>query len=75
MQGQYDNLRRKVNGINMYGVFGNHSRCGTLTHDFERNGTSILFVALDIATDYVIGESYQHHRHQEFLKFLKKAER
>jgi transposase len=50
-------------------------RCGTMTHDYKRHGTSTLFAALDIATGRVIGESYQQHRHQEFLKFLKKVER
>lgn len=50
-------------------------RCGTMTHDYKRHGTSTLFAALDIATGHVIGESYQQHRHQEFLKFLKKVDR
>lgn len=50
-------------------------RCGTMTHDYKRHGTSTLFAALDIATGRVVGQSYQQHRHQEFLKFLKKIER
>ena len=50
-------------------------RCGTLTHDYKRHGTSTLFAALDVATGQVIGESFQQHRHQEFLQFLKKVER
>lgn len=50
-------------------------RCGTLTHDYKRHGTSTLFAALDMATGRVIGESFKRHRHQEFLKFLKKVER
>jgi transposase len=40
------------------------------THDYERNGTTSLFAALDIATGGVIGQCYRRHRHQEFLKFL-----
>ena len=40
------------------------------THDYERNGTTSLFAALDIATGRVIGQCYRRHRHQEFLKFL-----
>jgi len=40
------------------------------THDYERNGTTSLFAALDIATGQVIGECHRRHRHQEFLKFL-----
>ena len=50
-------------------------RCVTMTHDYKRHGTSTLFAALDIATGHVIGESYQQHRHQEFLRFLKIVER
>ena len=49
-------------------------RCGTVTHDYKRNGTSTLFAALDVAIGYVIGECYQKHTHKEFLKFLKKVE-
>ena len=40
------------------------------THDYERNGTTSLFAALDIATGKAIGQCYRRHRHQEFLKFL-----
>ena len=50
-------------------------RCGTMTHDYKRHGTTTLFAALDLATGSVIGESYRRHRHQEFLKFLKKVEK
>jgi transposase len=49
-------------------------RCGTVTHDYKRNGTSTLFAALDVATGTVTGECYQKHTHKEFLKFLKKVE-
>jgi transposase len=49
-------------------------RCGTVTHDYKRNGTSTLFAALDVATGNVTGECYQKHTHKEFLKFLKKVE-
>ena len=50
-------------------------RCGTMTHDYKRHGTSTLFAALDVLTGQVVGESYQRHRHQEFLRFLKKVEK
>ena len=50
-------------------------RCGTMTHDYKRHGTTTLFAALDVATGAVIGESYQRHRHQEVLRFLKKVEK
>ena len=49
-------------------------RCGTVTHDYKRNGTSTLFAALDVATGCVTGECYQKHTHKEFLKFIKKVE-
>jgi hypothetical protein len=47
-------------------------RCGTFTHDYKRHGTTTLFAALQIAEGRVIGECYQQHRHQEFLRFLKR---
>jgi len=46
-------------------------RCGTLTHDYKRNGTTTLFAALELLQGKVVGECYQRHRHQEFLKFLR----
>lgn len=49
-------------------------RCGTVTHDYKRNGTSTLFAALNVAVGSVIGECYQKHTHKEFLKFLKNVE-
>ena len=49
-------------------------RCGTVTHDYKRNGTSTLFAALDVATGSVTGECYQQHTHKQFLKFIKKVE-
>jgi transposase/lambda repressor-like predicted transcriptional regulator len=45
-------------------------RCGTMTHDYKRNGTTTLFAALETLQGKVIGRCYQRHRHQEFLKFL-----
>ena len=50
-------------------------RCGTVTHDYKRNGTSTLFAALEVATGSVTGECYQQHTHKEFLTFLKTVER
>ena len=46
-------------------------RCGTMTHDYKRNGTTTLFAALELAQGKVIGQCYARHRHQEFIKFLK----
>lgn len=50
-------------------------RCGTMTHDYKRNGTSTLFAALNTLTGEVIGECKSRHRHQEFLSFLKTVEK
>ena len=50
-------------------------RCGTMTHDYKRHGTTSLFVALDVASGEVIGETYKRHRHQEVLKFLRRVEK
>jgi transposase len=49
-------------------------RCGTMTHDYKRNGTTTLFAALEVAQGKVIGQCYARHRHQEFLKFLKRID-
>jgi transposase len=50
-------------------------RCGTWTHDYKRNGTTTLFAALNMLTGKVIGECHQRHRHQEWLKFLRRLDR
>jgi transposase len=50
-------------------------RCGTMTHDYKRNGTTTLFAALDLLEGKVIGDCYSRHRHQEFLKFLRRIHR
>src|ERR1700730_18059189 len=49
-------------------------RCGTMTHDYKRNGTTTLFAALEVLQGRVIGQCYVRHRHQEYLKFLRRLE-
>jgi transposase len=49
-------------------------RCGTFTHDYERHGTTTLFAALQVVEGKVIGQCYPRHRHQEFLKFLRRLD-
>lgn len=49
-------------------------RCGTRTHDYKRNGTTTLFAALELAQGKVIGQCFARHRHQEFLRFLKRLD-
>jgi transposase len=43
------------------------------THDYARHGVTCLFAALEVATGTVTDACYPRHRHQEFLKFLKKV--
>jgi transposase len=50
-------------------------RCGTMTHDYKRNGTTTLFAALDLLQGKVIGDFHKRHRHQEFLMFLRRIDR
>lgn len=49
-------------------------RCGTFTHDYKRNGTTTLFAALQMVEGRIIGECYPRHRHQEFLRFLRRLD-
>jgi transposase len=50
-------------------------RCGTRTHDYKRHGTTSLFAALNVLEGTIIGNCYERHRHQEFLKFLRRLDR
>jgi transposase len=50
-------------------------RCGTMTHDYKRNGTTTLFAALDLLAGKVIGDFQKRHRQQEFLGFLRHIDR
>ena len=45
------------------------------THDYERNGTSSLFAALDAASGNVISRLHSRHRAIEFKKFLQTIDR
>ena len=49
-------------------------RCGTMTHDYKRHGTTTLFAALNVLDGAVIGRCMQRHRHQEFIRFLNTIE-
>lgn len=49
-------------------------RYGTMTHDYKRNGTTTLFAALSMLDGRVIGDCMPRHRHQEFIRFLKKID-
>lgn len=49
-------------------------RCGTMTHDYKRNGTTTLFAAIDMTQGKVIASCMPRHRHQEWIKFLKQID-
>ncbi len=44
----------------------------TMTHDYKRNGTTSLFAAMNVADGRIIGTCMKRHRHQEWLRFLKR---
>ena len=50
-------------------------KCGTMTHDYKRNGTTTLFAALNILDGTVVGRCMPSHTHKEFIKFLSAVER
>ena len=46
----------------------------TQTHDYYRHGTITLFAALNYLNGKIIGQTASRHRHQEWLRFLKKVD-
>ena len=50
-------------------------RCGTMTHDYKRHGTTTLFAALNVLDGTVVGRCMPRHTHQEFVRFLNAVER
>ncbi len=50
-------------------------RCGTMTHDYKRHGTTCLFAALNVLEGKVIGSCSPRHRNIEFRKFLRQIDR
>ena len=49
-------------------------RCGTMTHDYKRNGTTTLFAAIEMTEGKLIGTCMSKHRHQEWIKFLQQID-
>jgi transposase len=45
-------------------------RCGTMTHDYKRNGTTTLFAALNTLDGSILETCMPRHRHQEWIRFL-----
>ncbi|MEP6936332.1 MAG: IS630 family transposase [Nitrospirota bacterium] len=50
-------------------------RCGTMTHDYKRHGTTTLVAALNVAEGSIIPTCLPRHRHQEWLRFLRLIDR
>ena len=50
-------------------------KCGTMIHDYKRNGVTTLFAALNVRDGTVLGRCMAQHRHQEFIRFLNAIER
>jgi transposase len=50
-------------------------RCGTMTHDYKRHGTTTLFAALNVLEGTVLGNCYPRHRNTEFRAFLRQLDR
>jgi transposase len=46
-------------------------RCGTMTHDYKRHGTTTLYAALCLLDGTVIAQCLPRHRSREFLRFLR----
>jgi len=63
---QIQALDRTQKSLPMY-----RGRCGTMTHDYKRNGTTTLFAAIELAEGRLIGTCMARHRHQEWLAFLR----
>ena len=50
-------------------------KCGTMTHDYKRHGTTTLFAAFNTLDGVVLGRCMQRHTHQQFIRFLNAVER
>jgi transposase len=50
-------------------------KCGTMTHDYKRHGTTTLFAAFNVLDGVVLGRCMQKHTHREFIRFLNAVER
>lgn len=49
-------------------------RLKTLMYGYKRNGTTTLFAAIELAEGKIIADCMPRHRHQEWIKFLKKID-
>jgi transposase len=44
-------------------------RCGTMTHDYKRHGTTTLFAAMNVADGSIISTFMPTHTHQDWIRF------
>jgi len=51
-----------------------HGKVKNIPFEYKRLGTTSLLAALDVHSGTIHGRSENHHRHQEFLSFLKSLE-
>jgi transposase len=49
-------------------------RATTATHDYRRHGTTTLFAAIELLSGNVVSQCMPRHRHQEWLKFLRRID-
>ncbi|MGE3154615.1 MAG: hypothetical protein AB7G48_06490 [Nitrospiraceae bacterium] len=52
----------------------NPGRCGTMTHDDERQGTTTSLAALNVLNGTIMADCMLRQRHQELLRFLLKLD-
>jgi transposase len=45
-------------------------RCGTMTHDYKRHGTTTLFAGMNVADGTVISTFMPTHNHEDWIRFL-----
>src|SRR3989304_3603840 len=50
-------------------------RAATMTHDYKRHGTTTLFAALNTLDGSVISCCQNRHRHEEWMRFLRRVDR
>jgi len=50
-------------------------RCGTMTHDYKRHGTTTLFAAMNTQDGTVIDVCMPQHSHKEWIRFLRLIDR
>jgi transposase len=46
-------------------------RCGTMTHDYKRHGTTTLFAGMNVADGSIISTFMPTHNHRDWIRFLK----